>query len=77
VRALEHTMETSKKTLNDKCRLRKFLNDGADTLLTVAARASAHSGDRLEIYLSLVKRDKSIVHFSSHGSFLSSIIFSL
>ena len=70
-------METSKKTLNDKCRLRKFLNDGTDTLLAVAARASAHSGDRLEIYLSLVKRDKSTVRFSSHGSFLSSIIFSL
>ena len=58
VRAPERTMETSKKTLNDKCRLRKFLNNGADTLLTVAARASAHSGDKLEIYLSLVKRDK-------------------
>ena len=51
-------METSKKTLNDKCRFRKFLNNGADRVLTVAARASAHSGDRLEIYLSFVKRNK-------------------
>ena len=70
-------METSKKTLNNKCRFKKFLNNSADRLLTVAARASAHSGDKLKIYLSLFKRDKKtlcilayMVLFSAPLSFL-------